>query len=193
MPSIADLNPPDSPNGKDVVSPPTRASWRRWLDANPDRSEGVWVVYVRDKSPFEGPGYMDLVEEALCFGWIDSVVKGVDDDRLIQWFSPRRKGGIWSALTKERLARLDTAGLMTDRGRAAIDTAKSDGSWTAYDPVEALVIPKDLAEALRRDRLTAAFGSLSPSVKKQHLWSVYSAKRPETRTARIQSILDDIR
>lgn len=151
------------------------------------------MVFLRDGRRFEGPGYMDLVEEALCFGWIDSVVKKLDADRLIQWFSPRRPGGIWSALTKERITRLEAEGLMTDRGRAAIEAAKADGSWNRYDPVEALIIPEDLAQALDSVGLRGVFEGLSPSMRKQHLWAVYSAKRPETRADRIGKVIGILR
>lgn len=135
---------------------------------------------------------MDLVEEALCFGWIDSVVKSVDDDRLIQWFSPRRAGGVWSALTKERIGRLEAEGSMTDRGRAAIDAAKANGSWEQYDAVEALVVPDDLRNALEEAGLRLAFDSLPPSVRKAHLWTVYSAKRTDTRAKRVATLLTRI-
>lgn len=193
VPNIADLPAASSPDGKEVVTPLSRDWWRSWLDSNPDRIEGVWVAFLREKSPLDGPQYPELVEEALCFGWIDSTVKVYDEHRRIQWFSPRRRGGIWSALTKERLARLEDKGLMTDRGRAAIEAAKADGSWTSYDPVEALIVPEDLRAALESEGLTSAFGGLSASMRKGHLWAVYSAKRPETRSKRIASILDELR
>lgn len=189
---ITDLPTPESPNGKEVVVPASRASWRSWLDSNPGRTEGIWVVYRRLKSPVDGPVYMELVEEALCYGWIDSTERKVDDDRLIQWFSPRRRGAIWSPLTKERLERLEAAGLMTDRGRAVVEVAKADGSWSLYDPVEALIVPGDLDSALSDAGVRGAFESLSKSARKQHLWAVYSAKRPETREQRIRKIVDEL-
>jgi uncharacterized protein YdeI (YjbR/CyaY-like superfamily) len=158
------------------------------LEGNPDRTEGVWVVFRKSKSALEGPTYMDLVDEALCFGWIDSVEKSVDSDRLIQWYSPRRRGGIWSALTKQRIERLESGNLMHDRGRAAIEEAKADGSWAQYDDVEALVVHDDLAEALdATPGAREAFQALPPSHRKQHLWHVYEAKRPETRERRIEA------
>jgi uncharacterized protein YdeI (YjbR/CyaY-like superfamily) len=128
MMQITDLEVPTSPNGKDVFVPPSRADWRRWLASNPGRDEGLWVAYRKKSSDLGGPIYDDLVEEALCFGWIDSQVRRVDDDRVMQWFSPRRARGLWSALNKERIERLFGEGLMTDRGQAAIDAAKADGS-----------------------------------------------------------------
>mgnify|MGYP001546684491 FL=1 len=190
MVQIADLEVPASPNGKDVFVPSGRADWRRWLASNPDRAEGLWVVYRKKSSDFDGPIYEDLVEEALCFGWIDSQVRRVDDDRVMQWFSPRRARGLWSALNKERIERLVGAGLMTDRGRAAIDAAKADGSWSQIDDVDALVMPADLEEALSATPdAQHAYGALSESAKKRYLWWIHSAKRPATRAGRVEETI----
>ena len=191
MTQIADLEVPTSPNGKDVVVPRTRAAWRRWLDSNPDRDDGLWVVYRKKSSDLRGPLYDDLVEEALCFGWIDSQLRRVDDERVMQWFSPRRAGGLWSALNKERIERLVGEGLMTDRGQAVIDAAKADGSWSQIDDVEALVLPADLEAALAAaPEARRAYEALSDSTKKQYLWWIGSAKRPATRAGRIDDTID---
>jgi uncharacterized protein YdeI (YjbR/CyaY-like superfamily) len=137
-----------SPNGKEVVVPRSRTEWRAWLEERPDRVEGVWVAMPRPRSEVEGPAYEDLVEEALCFGWIDGQAAKGNDDLTLQWYSPRRKGSIWAKSNKERVERLAAAGLMTDRGRAVVERAKTDGSWSQADDVEALVVHDDLAEAL---------------------------------------------
>jgi uncharacterized protein YdeI (YjbR/CyaY-like superfamily) len=193
MPNIADLEKPDSPNGKDVFVPASRAEWRTWLADHGDRPDGLWVVYRKKSSIVDGPLYHELVEEALCFGWIDSVTKRVDDDRLIQWFSPRRKGGIWSPLNKERIDRLIGQGHMSERGRVVIDEAIADGSWSQYDDVEALVIQEDLRDALDESPdARDAWEATSPSTKKLHLWQIYSAKRPETRASRIESLIQEL-
>jgi uncharacterized protein YdeI (YjbR/CyaY-like superfamily) len=187
MARIADIPDPASPNGKDVRTPPSRASWRAWLVANRDRDEGIWVVYRKKSSQLEGPTYDDLLDEALCFGWIDSQVRRVDDDRMMQWFSPRRRGGLWSARNRERIERLVRDGLMTDTGMAVIDAARADGSWTQTDEVDALVIPGDLGSAFEAEpTAAAAFGELPDSVKKRYLWWIHEAKRPETRGNRIE-------
>ena len=187
MTQVADLGVPTSPNGKDVVVPRSRADWRRWLASNPDRDEGLWVVYRKKSSDLDGPTYDDLVEEGLCFGWIDSQVRRVDDDRVMQWFSPRRAGGLWSALNKERIERLVGEGLMADRGQAAIDAAKADGSWSQLDDIDALVMPADLEYALAAaPDAQHAYHALSESARKQYLWWIHSAKRPATRTRRIE-------
>ncbi len=193
MANVADLELPDSPNGKDVFVPPSRAVWRTWLSAWADRSDGLWLVYRKKSSSLDGPLYHELVEESLCFGWIDSVTKRVDDDRLIQWFSPRRKGGIWSALNKARIERLMSQGFMSERGQRVIDEAIADGSWSQYDDVEALVVHGDLREALDGAPVAGdAWEALSSSTKKQSLWQVYSAKRAETRSTRIEALIQEL-
>lgn len=193
MRKISDLGNPPSPNGKEVVVPATRAAWRDWLAANHGRNEGLWVVYRKASSPLEGPLYEDLVEEALCFGWIDSLTKRVDEDRTIQWYSPRRKGGLWSQINKQRIERLAGAGLMTERGQAVIDAAKADGSWSQGDAADALIIPSDLQKQLDASpRALTAYNALPSSIKKQHLWTVYSAKQPATRARRIASLVEQL-
>jgi uncharacterized protein YdeI (YjbR/CyaY-like superfamily) len=190
MTRITDLDEPASPNGKEVLTPGRRGEWRRWLAGNPDRGEGLWLVYRKKSSEVEGPVYDDLVEEALCFGWIDSQVRRVDDDRVMQWFSPRRKGGLWSLLNKERIARLVEAGLMTEAGQAVIDAAKADGSWSQADDVDALVVPDDLEAALAAEPLArAGYEVLPDSQKRQHLWWIHTAKKEATRSDRIDELI----
>ena len=191
MVRIADLGVPASPNGKDVLVPPSRTEWRRWLASNPERRRGLWVVYRKKSSDLAGPTYDDLVDEALCFGWIDSRVRRVDHDRVMQWFSPRRAGGLWSKLNKERAERLVDEGLMTDHGRAAIDAARADGSWFQLDDIDALVVPADLEAALAAaPEARDAYDALSEAAKKQYLWWISSAKRPTTRAARIEGSVE---
>ncbi len=193
MVRVTDLAAPDSPNGKEVLTPATRAEWRSWLASNGDRTNGLWVVHRKKTSSLEGPLYDDLVEEALCFGWIDSQSRRVDDDRKIQWFSPRRPGGLWSALNRDRIERLIRQGLMTDMGQAIIDRAKADGSWSQTDEVDALIVPPDLEVAFGdAPQAKQTYEQLPDSAKKQHLWAVYSAKRPETRANRIAQVIQSL-
>jgi uncharacterized protein YdeI (YjbR/CyaY-like superfamily) len=190
MPSIVARSQPGSPNGKEVLTPVTRAAWRDWLDRNGGREEGLWVVYRKKSSDLEGPLYDDLVEEALCFGWIDSRVQPVDDERRMQWFSPRRKGGVWSSLNKARIERLIGEGLMSAAGQRVIDEAIADGSWSQADDVDALVIPPDLETALDVVPGTReAFDALPDSTRRQHLWWIHSAKRTVTRSNRIEELM----
>jgi uncharacterized protein YdeI (YjbR/CyaY-like superfamily) len=187
---IDDFDDPMSPDGKEVLVPRSRSGWRRWLASNSQRQDGLWIVYRKKARNLDGPVYADLVEEALCFGWIDSRVRRVDDDRVMQWFSPRRSGGLWSAVNKERIARLIASGDMTARGQAAIDQAKADGSWSQLDDVDALIVPLDLRTALQAvPDVEAAYEALSDSDKKKYLWWIHSAKRPATRANRIQETI----
>ena len=190
MTRVDELDDPASPDGKDVLVPSSRGYWRGWLASDTDRQEGLWIVYHKKSSSLDGPIYDDVVEEALCFGWIDSRVRRVDDDRVMQWFSPRREGGLWSALNKERIERLTLAGHMTEVGQAAIDRAKGDGSWSQLDEVDALIVPSDLQAALEAAHETVTtFDALSDSVKRKYLWWIHSAKRPATRTNRIEQTI----
>lgn len=193
MTDTADLEAPPPPNDKEVFTPRTRAAWRSWLERHGGRTDGLWLVYRKKSSSLVGPVYDDLLEEALCFGWIDSQVRRVDDDRTMQWFSPRRRGSIWSTPNKERIDRLERDGLVSEPGRAAITSAKADGSWSQTDDVDALIVPPDLEAAFRdAPRARAAYVALSVSAKNQALWRIYSAKRPETRANRIAETIETL-
>lgn len=186
MTRTPDFPEPPSPDGREVVVPVTADAWGRWLGARPERPEGVWVVYRKKSSHLTGPTYDDLLDEALCHGWIDSRGRRVDEDRMVLWFSPRRPGGLWSARNKRRIEELSGSGRMAAPGRAAIERARSDGSWAQADEVEALVLPPDLAAALDAvPAARAAYDALPDSAKRQYLWWVHSAKRAATRADRI--------
>jgi uncharacterized protein YdeI (YjbR/CyaY-like superfamily) len=137
--------------------------------------------------------YEDIVLELLCFGWVDSQTRKIDDELAAIYVAPRKKGSTWAATNKARVKTLIADGLMQPAGQAVIDRAKRDGSWTVLDPVEALEIPDDLERALRkRPAARRRYDAMSKSAKKQVLWSVISAKRAETRAARIEKILNDL-
>jgi len=168
-----------------------RSAFGKWLADNHSSSPGIWLVYHKNASPHQSITYDEAVEEALCFGWIDSQVKAVDDHRFRQKFTPRTRGSTWSKVNKERAARLIESGAMTPAGSEKIDAAKRDGSWGVLDDVEALREPDDLRAAL--DDVPKArrfFDDLAPSKKKPTLWWVVSAKRPETRAGRIARIVE---
>lgn len=166
----------------------SRARWRSWLKANHGRSTGIWLVVAKKHA--EGLHYEDAVEEALCFGWIDSTVRRMDADYYRQWYSPRKTGSNWSRLNKERVENLIREGRMEQAGKAAIDAAKKDGSWNALDTVEKLELPHDLGKALDRNaKARAAYDRLPPSHKKQYLYWVNSAARDETRERRIAEVV----
>jgi uncharacterized protein YdeI (YjbR/CyaY-like superfamily) len=130
--------------------------------------------------------YNDAVEEALCFGWVDSKANKLDDARSMLWFAPRKSGSGWSRLNKERVERMLAAGLMAPAGLAKVEAARRDGSWEALDTVEALEIPPDLAEALAGYSLAEANFAIFPrSVKRGILEWISNARKPETRARRI--------
>ena len=175
------------PAEPEVVRPTTRAQWRAWLLAHHTRATGVQVVYPKKRSAVPGISYEEIVEEALCFGWIDGTLRPVDDDVTSIWVAPRKPGGTWAASNKARVARLEAAGLMTPAGRAAVERARADGSWDALAAVDAEIIPPELVGAFERHAGSRErYDSLPPSARRQILWWVHSAKRPATRARRAE-------
>ena len=129
------------------------------------------------------------VEEALCFGWIDSKRKPVDKEKFMQFFSKRKTNGTWSKINKEKVQQLIDAGLMHTAGLMTIEAAKQNGSWTILDTVEAYSIPKDLTAAFKKQPGSKKFFlNLSKSVQKRFLQWIVLAKLPETRQKRIDEI-----
>lgn len=136
--------------------------------------------------------YEDLVEEAICFGWIDSTVNTLDDARGLQLMTPRKPKSGWTRLNRQRVATLEAQGRMTDAGRRAVNVAKANGWWTIYDPVEDLLQPDDLTHALDDSPAArTAWTGFPPSARKQMLWWILSAGRPETRANRIAKIVSE--
>jgi uncharacterized protein YdeI (YjbR/CyaY-like superfamily) len=173
-----------------LVEISSRRQWRTWLAKNYDTFHAIWLVSYKVSTGKPRLDYDALVEESLCFGWIDSTIRTIDEDRAAIYVSRRKKGSIWSRPNKERIERLQASGLMTPAGQALIDAAKADGSWTTYDVVEDLIVPPDLAAALKQDAQAAAyFEAFAPTRKKPILWWVYQAKKPETRAARVAEVV----
>jgi uncharacterized protein YdeI (YjbR/CyaY-like superfamily) len=176
---------PDLP----VVSVDSRAEWRRWLARNHHQSTGVWVATFKKRSVPEGSSYVsavDLNEECLCFGWIDSKPGKIDAQQSALLCSPRKPGSGWSKVNKDRLVRLFEAGLVAPAGLAAIERAKADGSWAKLDQVDALIVPEDLrAELSRWSDAATNFDAFPPSARRGILEWISQAKRPETRQARV--------
>ena len=134
--------------------------------------------------------YPEVVEEAICFGWIDSTVNILDEDRSLQLVTPRKPKSTWTRLNRKRVADMEAAGLMTDAGRRAVEVARANGWWTIYDPVEDLVEPDDLAAVLDADpRARTSWDAFPPSARKAMLWWVISAMKDDTRARRIDTIV----
>lgn len=170
----------------EVVSAPDRGTWRAWLAANHATSPGAFLLLARRRADGGTVAYDEAVEEALCFGWIDGRQVPVDGRLVRQHFAPRRPGGTWARSNKERVERLEAAGLMTDAGRRVIEAAKADGSWTVLEELDAEGVPDDLAAALAANPVAEArFATYSPSARRAFLWWIRTAKRAETRASRI--------
>jgi uncharacterized protein YdeI (YjbR/CyaY-like superfamily) len=168
------------------LHPGSRAEWRAWLAERHDRSDEVWLVLWRQRSGRAGLTYEESVLEALCFGWIDGKSAGLDDERTMLRFSPRKRGSGWARSNKLRVERLLAEGLMTEAGLALVEEAKRDGSWTKLDAVEDLVVPDDLAAALAaHPGARGTWDGFSRSVRRAALARIVEAKRPETRAKRV--------
>jgi uncharacterized protein YdeI (YjbR/CyaY-like superfamily) len=168
----------------------SRQEWRCWLEKNYNKSIGVWLVYYKVKSGKPSVKYSEAVKEALCFGWIDSKVKSLDAESYMQVFTPRKPKSVWSKLNKQYIEELIEENLMTEFGIAKIEVAKQNNSWTSLDAIEALIVPEDLRQALEVDETTKNYFRLfSNTTKKNILLWIQSAKRPETRLARIEQTI----
>jgi uncharacterized protein YdeI (YjbR/CyaY-like superfamily) len=168
----------------------TRAQWRSWLEHNRNTAPGVWLCSWRSVTGRPTCLYPEVVEEAICFGWIDSTVNRLDDDRGLQLLTPRKPKSSWTRLNRQRVADMEAAGLMTDAGRKAVEVARSNGWWTIYDPVEDLIEPDHLAKALDANAAArSAWDGFPPSARKMMLWWVISAARDDTRAKRIATIV----
>ena len=175
-----------APDGRPAVHVETRAAWRAWLEAHHATSTGVWLTSWKSGTGRPRLSYEEMVEEALCFGWIDSTAGTLDEDRSMLWFGPRRPGSGWSRPNKERIERLERAGLLAEAGRRVIERAKRDGSWTLLDEVEDLIVPEDLARAFaERPGAPEHWESFPRSAKRAILAWIVDAKRPETRERRV--------
>lgn len=171
--------------------PTSQQQWRQWLEENHRSKQAVWLVHYKKKSGVPTISWSEAVDEALCFGWIDSVRKTLDNETFIQFFSKRKPNGTWSKVNKEKIRQLVEAGLMTQAGLESIETAKQNGSWTILDEVEELILPNDLEiEFNTQPGSKDFFLSLSKSVRKAMLQWLVLAKQPETRQKRIREIVE---
>jgi uncharacterized protein YdeI (YjbR/CyaY-like superfamily) len=170
--------------------PRSRREWRAWLEAHHDSSTGVWLVFAKKHTGIPSLSYSDAVEEALCFGWIDSVLNPLDDRFYMQKFTPRKPTSVWSALNRTRVEALVAGGQMTPAGMALVTLAKKTGRWESLSHVEALTVPPELQAALDASRrATKSWAAYTPSQRKAFLYWLNGVKRPETRTRRVAEIV----
>lgn len=173
----------------ETFTPKNRQQWRRWLEKNHDKKQSVWLILYKKNADITTISRNEALDEALCFGWIDSTARPVDDEQFMQSFTRRKPNSVWSKINKGNVERLIADGLMMPAGHQSIEVAKQNGSWSILDDVEELKIPKDLTKAFRSQPGSKEyFVSLSKSVKKSMLQWIVLAKRPETREKRIAEI-----
>ncbi|MEO0457220.1 MAG: YdeI/OmpD-associated family protein [Cyanobacteria bacterium P01_A01_bin.114] len=164
----------------------SRQQWRDWLMENHARRESIWLVTYKKAAGNRYLPYDAIVEEALCFGWVDSLPRALDAERTMLLLSPRQPKSAWSKLNKDRVAKMVAAGLMHPAGLKKIEQAKQDGAWYFLDDVEALVVPDDLQAALNQYPNAAQhFEAFPPSTKRGILEWIKLAKRAATRAKRI--------
>ena len=168
---------------------PDRPTWRAWLAEHHASMESMWLIY--DKGPGRQLSYDDIVEEALCFGWIDSRPGTLSDTQSKLYISRRKPRSAWSAANKLRVEQLLAAGQIEPAGLAAIEIAKSNGAWDALNKSDNFEVPDDLAQALKASSAAQKFyDTMPPSSQKIILEWIYSAKRPQTRQARITETVE---
>lgn len=168
----------------------SRQAWHEWLARNHGTAKEIWLAYYKKGSGKTSVTYQEALEEALCFGWIDSVIRRLDEERYAQKYTPRNPKSIWSAANKARIEKLVAEGRMAGPGLAKVEAAKRNGSWDKLNEVERIGLggdlPPDLVEALGREpKAQAAFDRRPPSEKKMWGYWVLSAKKPETRARRV--------
>ncbi len=172
--------------------PKDKTEWRNWLKLNHTIKDAVWLILYKKKSPNYNLSWSESVDEALCFGWIDSTKRTIDSEKYKQYFSKRKAKSNWSKINKHKVKSLIDQGLMEEEGYKSIEVAKENGSWVLLDGVEALIIPEDLKVEFRNYKGSQEFfDNLSNSGKKILLYWVVSAKRMETRQNRILEIVEN--
>lgn len=166
----------------------TRAEWRKWLSQNHEKNTGIWLVFYKKHTRKPSLEYDVAVEEALCFGWIDSIIKKIDDEKYVRKFTPRKPNSRWSELNKKRIAKLTKQGLMATPGIAIVTSAKKSGIWNQSSrPAISMEVTKEFAAALANNKKAKTFfETLAPTYKKHFIGWISTAKREETKNRRIK-------
>ena len=162
--------------------------WRQWLEKNHDKENEVWLIFYKKHTGKPGVPYDDAVEEALCFGWIDSIIKRIDDEKFSRKFTPRKPDSKWSELNKKRVKKMIQQGRMTKAGQALIDAAKESGKWEqVISHPQDFPIPPGVIKAISANKKAwENFNNLAPSYKKQYIGWITTAKKEETRQRRLK-------
>ena len=169
-----------------------RKEWRTWLEKNYDKKNEIWLIYYKKHTRKPRVAYIDAVEEALCFGWIDSVIQRLDDERYAQKFTPRRRNSKWSALNKRRVARLIKEGRMTEAGFTKLDYSNTEDDYgrTPLRKVEESDPPLFLKKAfMGNPKVWDAFNLLAPSYRRNYIRWITAAKKKETQEKRMKEAI----
>ena len=167
--------------------PSSRADWREWLEKHHDSAENVWVVVHKKGSGRENITVPEIIDECMCFAWIDSKKKGRDTDSYLLYVSRRNPKANWSRVNKNKVARLKKKGLLSIAGLKMIQEAKRNGSWDALNDVEDLIIPPDMMTLFNKDEDALANWDAFPrNVKRATLEWIFNAKKEATRERRIE-------
>jgi uncharacterized protein YdeI (YjbR/CyaY-like superfamily) len=176
---------------KKTVYAKTRKEWRKWLEKNHSKEKSVWLIIYHKQSETPSVYYDEAVEEALCFGWVDSKANKRDTESSFLYFAQRKPKSNWSKANRERVEKLVNQGLMRPAGQAMIDLAKKSGSWTALVDVQNSVIPPDLQKHFDKNKTAFKnFQAFAPSSKRIILEWILNAKKPETRIQRIKQVVE---
>jgi len=174
----------------EIFYPKNSAEWRTWLQNNHSTKDAIWLLQYKKKSAKPSISWSEAVDEALCFGWIDSVRKTLEEETFVQFFSKRKPGGTWSKINKEKIKLLTAGGQMAEAGLRSMKLAQENGSWSILNEVDSLTIPPDLFSAFNEENGDKEyFLSLSNSTKKAILQWLVLAKKPETRQKRIDEVV----
>jgi uncharacterized protein YdeI (YjbR/CyaY-like superfamily) len=178
-------------NGLPISTFQSAKDWTAWLKKNHDKAPGIWLRFAKKASGIASVTYGEAVDAALCYGWIDGQKASGDGDSWLQRFTPRGPRSIWSKINRERVARLTASGLMAAAGEAAVARAKSGGQWeAAYDSQKTAAIPPDFQAELDKSKTaTAFFATLDATNRYAMLHRLMTAKKPETRAARIEKFI----
>jgi uncharacterized protein YdeI (YjbR/CyaY-like superfamily) len=173
----------------------TQQDFENWLAVNHDKSKGIHLIRYKKSHPSYSAciEYEDAIQTALTYGWVDSVLKPVDEHTYTLCFTPRRKKSFWSSVNKKRIAQLEERGLMKSPGLRAIMVAKKNGSWESLDAVENLEMPDLMRKALETNGVLEVYESLSMSKRKSYLYRLNQAKRKETKEKRISETVEELR
>ncbi len=173
-------------NGVKTFYAKNRKAWRKWLEQHHAKEQSVWLIIYRKQTGIPSVYYSEAVDEALCFGWIDSKPNKRDDESFYQFFSKRKPKSVWSLINKAKVETLLQQGLMAPAGLAVIEIAKQNGSWAALDEVDALIIPAEMEAMFRENKKAAVnFHAFPPSAKKGILQWILGAKTLPTKMKRI--------